>query len=99
MPGHQRLRRHHPLILQDRGERDRRHRRPGRFGRQLPYLGGPGFRERGDEPPPPPPGTGGAYVPATGRASQILSLTSAICSTTTVNSARRAISRRRRGGP
>jgi len=68
--------------------------RPGRFGRQPCYLGGPGFRERGEEPPLSPPGTGDACVPATGRASQIFSLTSTICSTAAVNSACRAISRR-----
>jgi hypothetical protein len=68
--------------------------RPGRLRRQLSYLGGPGFRERGEEPPFPPSGTGDACVPAAGRASQILSFTSAICSTAAVNSACRAISRR-----
>ena len=68
--------------------------RPGRFGRQPCYLGGPGFRERGEEPPFSPSGTGGACVRAAGRASQIRSFTSTICSTAAVNSAYRAISRR-----
>jgi hypothetical protein len=68
--------------------------RPGRFGGQPCYLGGPGFRERGEEPPFSPSGTGGACVRAAGRASQIRSFTSAICSTAAVNSAYRAISRR-----
>ncbi len=68
--------------------------RPRGFCGQPPYLGGLLFRERGEEPPLSPPGTGGASVPATGRASQIFSFTSAICPTAAVNSACRAISRR-----
>ena len=68
--------------------------RPGRLGGQPCYLGGLLFRERGEEPPFSPSGTGGACVPAAGRASQIRSFTSTICSTAAVNSAYRAISRR-----
>src|SRR6202030_914215 len=68
--------------------------RPGRFGRQPCYLGGPGFRERGEEPPFSPSGTGGACVRAAGRASQIRSFTSTLCWAPAVSSAYRAISRR-----
>src|SRR5258708_22246453 len=68
--------------------------RPGGLHSQAFYLGGFLPRERLAEPFFSSPGTGGAPVPAAGRASQIFSFTSAICPTVVVNSACRATSAR-----
>ncbi len=68
--------------------------RPGRFRRQPFYLGGLLFRERGEEPPFSPSGAGAPAFRLTGRASQIFSFTSTICSVSAANSACRATSRR-----
>jgi hypothetical protein len=65
-----------------------------RLSRQAAYLGGLLLREGLEEPPFSPPGAEGASAPASGRASQILSFTSMICSTVAVNSAFRASSAR-----
>jgi hypothetical protein len=103
--GGQRLPEHGPAEPQQPGPEHRLGRlqavlaaqRPGGLGCQGVYLGGLLRRERLPEPPfspPVPEGSSPAALPAAGRASQIFSFTSMICSTVVANSACRAISRR-----